>query len=138
MQRAAKAIGFDIGFLFQKDASFEEGLKTFRQKWPTAPATLEENLREVRRRWHTELANFRNTIVEHPGADRAQFGKFYNPNFAEAVFTGVWHTIVEILGILLELRLPAGVHVEWQPWNDPGPRWPKRFRWLLGTPPEKS
>jgi len=31
MQRAAKAMGFDTGFLFQKDRSFEDGLKSFRQ-----------------------------------------------------------------------------------------------------------
>lgn len=40
---------------------------------------------------------------------RAQFQKFYNPQFVEALFREVWHTIVEILGMLLELRLPSGV-----------------------------
>jgi hypothetical protein len=138
MQRAVKPMGFDIGFLFQKDAQFEKGLKVFRENNPTAPPTLEEFLREVRRLWHTELADFRNTIVQHPDADRAQFQKFYNPQFAEALFREVWHTIVEILGMLLELRLPAGVYLEWQGWNDPGPRWQKRFRWQLGTPPANT
>ena len=138
MQRGVKAMGFDIGFLFQKDAQFEKGLKAFRENNPTAPPVLEEFLREVRRLWHTELADFRNTIVQHPDADRAQFQKFYNPQFAEALFREVWHTIVEILGMLLELRLPAGVYLEWQGWNDPGPRWSKRFRWQLGTPPANT
>lgn len=49
MQRAVKAMGFDIGFLFQKDAKFEEGLKAFREANSTAPSALEEYLREVRR-----------------------------------------------------------------------------------------
>ena len=138
MQRAVMPMGFDFGFLFQKDAQFEKGLKVFREKNPTAPPTLEEFLREVRRLWHTELADFRNTIVQHPDAERAQFQKFYNPQFAEALFREVWHTIVEILGMLLELRLPAGVYLEWQGWNDPGPRWKKRFRWQLGTPPANT
>jgi len=135
MQRTAKAMGFDIGFLFQKDAQFEKGLKAFRENNPNSPPSLEEFLREVRRLWHTELADFRNTIVQHPDADRAQFQKFYNPLFAQALFREVWHTIVEIRGMLLELRLPSGVYLEWKGWNDPGPRWPKRFRWQLGTPP---
>lgn len=133
MQRAVKAMGFDIGFLFQKDAQFEKGLEAFRENNPTAPSALEQYLREVRRLWHTELADFRNTIVQHPGADRAQFQKFYNPQFAEELFREVWHTIVDILGMLLEFRLHPGVYLEWQSWNDPGPRWPKRFRWQLGT-----
>ena len=134
MQRAFKTMGFDIGFLFQKDARFEKGLKAFRKNDPAAPPALEEFLREVRRLWHTELADFRNTIVRHPDADRAQFQKFYNPQFAQALFREVSRTIVEILGMLLELRLPAGVYLEWQGWDDPGPRWPQRFRWQLGTP----
>jgi hypothetical protein len=138
MQRAVKTMGFDIGFLFQKDAQFETGLKAFRENTPTAPSALEGFLREVRRLWHTELADFRNTIVQHPDADRAQFQKFYNPQFAEALFREVWRTIVEILGMLLELRLPAGVYLEWQGWNDLGPRWQKRFRWQLGTPPANT
>jgi hypothetical protein len=137
-QQAAKAMGFDIGFLFQKDGLFEDGLIAFRGNYPTAPTALEEYLREARRRWQTELANFRNTIAQHPGSDRAQFQKFYEPKFAEAVFTEVWHTIVEILGMLLEFRLPPGMYMEWQAWNDPGPRWPRRFRWQLGTPPANT
>ncbi len=137
-QRAVKAMGFDIGFLFQKDAQFEKGLKLFRQNNLTAPPALEEFLREVRRLWHTELADFRNTVAQHPGADRAQFQKFYKPEFAEALFKEVWHTIVEILGALLELRLPPGMYLEWQAWNDPGPRWPKRFRWQVGMPPANT
>ena len=58
MQPAVKPMGFDIGFLFQKDAQFEKGFKVFRENNPTAPPTLEEFLREVRRLWHTELADF--------------------------------------------------------------------------------
>ena len=73
--------------------------------------------------WRTiaELADFRNTIVQRPDADRTQIQKFYNPQFVEALFREVWHTIVEILGMLRELRLPSGVYLEWQEWNDPGP-----------------
>jgi hypothetical protein len=134
MQHAAKAMGFDIGFLFQDDGKFEKGLKAFRENHLAAPVVLEEFLREVRGLWQTELANFRNTIVQHPDADRVQFKKFYDPQFAERVFTDVWHTIVEIIGLLLELRLVAGLCLEWQAWDDPGPRWPQRFRWKLPIP----
>jgi hypothetical protein len=138
MQRAAKAMGFNIGFLFKEDGNFEKGLKEFRDQVPSAPPALEEYLREARRLWQDDLANFRNTIAQHPGADLTQLQKFYDPEFAEALFREVWHAIVEILGMLLELRLPAGVYLEWQPWDDPGPRWPRRFRWQVGTPPVKT
>lgn len=135
MQQAAKAMGFEVGFIFQDDKKFESGLKVFRQSNPGAPAALEGYLQNARSQWQTDLANFRNTVVEHPeGADRSKFQKFYQLGFAEALFVEVWHTINEILAMLLELRLPATIHLEWQPWNDAGPKWPKRFRWQLSDP----
>jgi hypothetical protein len=138
MQQAAKDIGFEIGFLFQRDPSFENGLVGFRQKNSTAPGSLEDYLRNVRRSWHTDLANFRNTIIEHPSGDRSQFQKFYDPRFAENLFTEVWHTIVEILAMLLELRLPTRIHLEWQDRNAPEPRWEKRYRFVIDAPLPKS
>jgi hypothetical protein len=36
-QAAAKAIGYDIGFLFRPDAAFEKGCQEFGQKYPELP-----------------------------------------------------------------------------------------------------
>jgi len=36
-QAAAKPIGYEIGFLFQKDKPFEDGCKEFGQKYPELP-----------------------------------------------------------------------------------------------------
>ena len=44
MQNAAKEIGFDVGFLFQKDTLFEQGLVRFRAANPTAPSQMEAYL----------------------------------------------------------------------------------------------
>ena len=116
MQQAAKTMGFEIGFVFLDDKKFETGLKAFRQNNPPAPAALEGYLKNARAQWQTEFADFRNTVVEHPeNADRSKFQKFYQPNFAEALFVEVWHTINEILAMLLELRLPPMIYLEWQP-----------------------
>jgi hypothetical protein len=105
MQRTAKVMGFDVGFLFQKDKGFEDGLKVFREKNPAAAPVFEEYLRNVRRLWHTDLANFRNTIIEHPDGDRSQFGNFYEPQFAEALFAAVWSSLpVAMLRKLLIIR----------------------------------
>jgi hypothetical protein len=138
MKQAAKAMGFEIGFLFQDDKRFEAGSKAFRQNNPAAPAALEGYLEDARHQWQTDLADFRNTVIEHPGAARSKFQKFYQPNFAEALFVEVWHTINEILAMFLELRLPPGVFLEWQPWNETGPKWPKRFRWQTSIPLSKG
>jgi len=41
-QRAAEAMGFDIGFLYQKDTKFEEVLAKFRADWPALWPGFEE------------------------------------------------------------------------------------------------
>ena len=131
MQNAAKETGFDVGFLFQKETGFEQGLKKFREANPSASSTLEAYLRETRRLWQTDLADFRNNILEHVSEDRSKYEKFYRPEFAEKLFDAVWKTMIEILVMLLSLRLPEGVYVIEQDPNDPGPKWPKRFMWEI-------
>lgn len=135
MQNAAKEIGFDVGFLFQKDASFERGLVKFRAANPTAPPQFEAYLRETRRLWQSDLADFRNNILEHVSEDRAKYEKFYRPDFAEKLFEAVWKAIIEIIVLLLGFKLPEGIYVIEQDPSDPGPKWAKRFRWHVEREP---
>ena len=138
MQNAAKEIGFDVGFLFQKDTLFEQGLVQFRAANPTAPSQMEAYLRENRRLWQNDLADFRNNILEHVSDDRSQYERFYRPDFAEKLFDAVWKAIIEVLVFLLGFKLPEGVYVLEQDPADPGPKWPKRFRWHMERPPRQT
>lgn len=134
MQNAAKEMGFDIGFLFQKDGAFEKGLMKFRTENPSAPPQMEAYLRENRRLWQSDLADFRNTILEHVSDNRSKYEKFYRPDFAEKLFEAVWRAIIEIMVLLLGFKMPPGVYVIEQDPADPGPKWTKRFRWEIERP----
>lgn len=129
MQETVKLMGHNIGFLFQNEKDFREGLIEFRRANPTARAGFEKFLEETRDEWQNELARFRNTWVEHQTGDRKQFQKFYDPKYAERLFDTVWHTIADILPVLLELHLPHGTRLIEQHPDDPGPRWGQRFRY---------
>jgi hypothetical protein len=132
MQRAAEAMNFDLGFLFQNDQKFAAGLKTFRELNPSARPLLEAYLREARTGWQNELADFRNRVLEHvEDCEREKFQKFYVAEFAEQLFDAVWRTIVNILAMLLELRFPPGTCLVEQGPSDPGPKWPKRFHFHI-------
>lgn len=129
-QRAAEAMGFDIGFLYQKDTKFEEGVKNFRSDWPALLRGVEEFLKQTRIEWQNQFSTFRNSFVEHQKGERKDFKKFYDNGVVEKLFESVWGTIVDILVILMSLKLPPGVHLVV---NDPkvhGP-WPRRFRWII-------
>lgn len=132
MQHAVKLMGFEIGFLFKDEKEFQKGLKAFRNSNPLLGALhsgFEKFLEHTRERWQNELSSFRNTWVEHQAGDGKKFRKFYTPAYAEALFDATWRTIADILPFLLEVHLPHGICLAEQPPDDPGPRWPIRFRY---------
>ncbi len=132
-QRAGKAMGFNIGFLYQEEQGFEEGLKKFRVDWPGVQGEFEHFVRENRSKWQSELRAFRNGFLEHQQGDRMEFRKFYDASFVETLFNMVWGAIVDLLVILMSLKLPPRVHIVVNDEKIHGP-WPNRFRWIIEGP----
>lgn len=128
-ERAARSMGFKIGFLFDNEKKFREGLKEVRTLNPRLRCGFEKLLEETRDKWQNDLAKFRNKFLEHQHIDRSRFGRFYKPENAEALFEAVWRTIADILPILLEIHLNEGWSLVEQSPDDPAPRWPQRFRY---------
>ncbi|HEX8815576.1 MAG TPA: hypothetical protein VF753_08755 [Terriglobales bacterium] len=128
-EKVARLMGFKIGFLFDNDKKFRDGLKEFREQNPRLRQGFEKLLQDLRSEWQNDLAKFRNTWLEHQTSDPRKFQKFYTPEYAEFLFNSVWRAIVDILPNLLELRLGDGWLLIEQDPNDPGPRWPGRFRY---------
>ena len=129
-QRAAKAMGFEIGFLFQNEKIFEEGLKQFRNEHPSVVQQFEEYLRANRNDWQNGLAKFRNGFLEHQQGKRQDFIRYYQPVTAENLFFVTFRTIGDILVALMNLRLPPRICiVEHNPASDPA--WPNRFRFFI-------
>jgi hypothetical protein len=129
-QRAAAEMGFEIGFLYQKDTKFEEGLKKFRAEWPGLPAEFENWTRQTRKEWQNEFSKFRNGFVEHREGERMDFRMFYDNAFVEQLFESAWGMIVNLLVILMSLKLPPRVHIALNDEKIHGP-WPNRFRWVV-------
>lgn len=130
-QRAASAMGFDIGFLFQKETKFEEGLKVFRAAFPAAPPSLEGYFREVRDLWQNDLARFRNEFLEHQKGSRQEHLKFYDPNYVNSLFDAVPRIIGDVLVLLMNLRMPPRCHIVEHDDKIDGPGWPNRFRFVI-------
>ena len=125
-QHAASAAGFNIGFLFTSDKEFAKGLKEFQRNHPDVRTELGKSLEEARDRWQNELAKFRNTFLEHQDSDSKQFAEFYQLKYIERLFEEVWNTIVDLLAVLLESRLPYGTKLA-LPDLKKNPKWPNRF-----------
>jgi hypothetical protein len=70
LQLAVKSLGFEIGFLFQEDKAFKDGVGKFRNSHPLLAAKLRQDyenfLADNRNGWQAKLKEFRNDGVEHP------------------------------------------------------------------------
>src|SRR5581483_4167724 len=75
--KAVLLLGFDIGFLFQKEADFEKGLPKFVSSHPSLILDVPEFLRRQRTNWQRAFSSFRNDFLEHRKADIADFADFY-------------------------------------------------------------
>jgi hypothetical protein len=129
MQNAVRLMDFDIDFLFQDDVKFRNGLAAFRRANPELNDNFEKLPEWARSGWQNDLSKFRNSVLEHQGGDRKDFGWFYEPENAEALFNVVWRTIAGQLPMLLELRLGDGIRLIEQDPDDRAPRWPQRFQY---------
>ena len=79
MQKAAKMMEPEIGFLFQKDAQFETGLAAWDKKRPGAEKALGGYLRKQRVDWQNDLADFRNYFEHKDETDPAVYAGRYDP-----------------------------------------------------------
>jgi hypothetical protein len=121
-------LGYDIGFLWGSDKTFESGATAFAAAHPEVDAGLLEMMRTDRRKWQNDLALFRNEHLEHQRpVDRELLARFYRSDSAETAFENVWHAIEDITVQLLVPYLPPGIALVEIPEDERDPVVPRRF-----------
>jgi hypothetical protein len=122
------ALGYDIGFLWGADKTFDAGATAFAAAHPEVDARLIEMMRNDRREWQNDLALFRNEHLEHQRpVDRELLARFYRPDSADTAFENVWQAIEDITVQLLVSYLPTGVELVEIPEEQRDPVVPRRF-----------
>jgi hypothetical protein len=127
LPQATEQLGFKIGFLFQKDAKFEEGLLAFRDAYPAVSPELLKLFRFQRSGWQGQLARFRNEYVEHRQLTLADVRKFYGPREAENFFEAAWTSAEDILVALIASKLAPNLAIHEIPESERNPARPDRF-----------
>ena len=124
-QAAAKAIGYEIGFLFQQDAAFEKGCQEFGQKYPELPK-FGEWVKNVRISTEKLIA-IRNNFLEHQSYPRGEFMDYYKPDVAQALFDCAWQEAEGMLAVFISQRFPPNIKLRIIPEKDRDPSLPKKF-----------
>lgn len=142
-QKAGRAAGKDIGFLFQKQDAFEKGLEILKHCDPTLATYLEE----TRSRWSERLINARNAL-DHGGwtlpktryearngsqivAHQPMIDGTPAVEFVTRMFDRLSCFLEEFLAHCFQARLPAGAEISEVPLLSRDPQAPQRFRLTL-------
>lgn len=136
MAGVAQLMGYDIGFLFQRDRLFGEGCADFLRANPGVNPELIRLMEFNRTNWQRELATFRNDYLEHQKIKAKDIASFYSLERAEMLFKDVWTSIEEILVLLMAAKLPPGIGLREIPEAERDPGSPKRFGWVWVNPPQ--
>jgi hypothetical protein len=136
MPKVAALLGYDIGFLFQRDGKFKTGLEAFvAENRDHLLLDVAEFMPRQRDGWQEELKTFRNEYLEHRDADvAAQVEKFYEPAWAEKVFVHAWRTAAELIVFLLETRFPPQASIKHRTAERQFPNHPRLYEVYLCDP----
>jgi hypothetical protein len=133
-QEAVQLVGFNIGFLFQNDATFEKGLAKFVSKYPSLIMDVSEVLKRQRTNWQQALSSFRNDFLEHRKKDRDDFAAFYQPRTAEMLFDHAWRTMAELFPVFIEARFAPMWSIMEIPKEERDPKHMRRWRFFQCEP----
>jgi hypothetical protein len=130
MQRTAKFMGFEIGFMFQSDKVFEKGILGFKKAYPNVHADVIDAMRKNRIGWQNAVARFRNDYAEHQTIFEKDVEELRSLKSAEICFNNCWTAIERILGELICSKLYRWAGIEEIPESERDQSMPKRFRIL--------
>jgi hypothetical protein len=141
MQEVIKTLGIDIGFLFQKQSSFEDGIRILEKYDHHLAAYLGET-----RRWSELLINSRNAI-EHEGwilpkvmytevsgtisAHEPEISGQKVSDFVRIIIDRLICFVEEVTAYCLAARMPEGISVTEIQLSQREPDIPKRFQLTL-------
>ena len=134
MPKVAGLLGFDIGFQFQKDTTFENGIAKFNEKHPSLIMDIPGVLRRQRVNWQKGLSEFRNDFLEHRKQDIGAFESYYRPETAEMLFDHAWRTMADLFPVFIEARFPPTWSIKEIPLAERYPKRPRRFQFFQCEP----
>jgi hypothetical protein len=132
-----KALGLDLGFLFQNDAKFEKRAAELVAARPEL-ADLVDVMRRDRADFQNKLAQYRNTYLEHRGEqpDPNMLASFHRLDSAETMFENVWQAIEDYVALYVIANLPPTIQLVEILEEERDPARPSRFRFGLPNAPD--
>jgi hypothetical protein len=131
-QGAMRALGLDIGFLFQADSNFEKRATELISERPEL-ADVVSLMRRDRTDFQNALSKYRNDYLEHRVAepDAKMIAAFHGLDSAEATFENVWQAMEDYVALYVIANLPPEIQVVEIPEAERDPSRPTRFGFAI-------
>ena len=128
MQIVFKNSQFNIGFLFQKDDQFEQGLEKLKLNFPSLTENFFNFITENRNTWQKDIAMIRNDFSQHKKIDPEIAKKYFTPENADTIFNNIWIAVERIILNFLVLEFPSnGLKIVEIPKQERDPKMPKKY-----------
>lgn len=127
-QKALRALGYELGFVWQSDQRFEAGVAELVAQRPEF-GELMGLIGRYRDEFQSALASYRNDYIEHrKDLDPRTLATFHSLDAAEGAFERVWRAIEVIVAGLVAAELPPRLAIVEIPESQRDPGRPERFR----------
>ncbi|MFC1656410.1 hypothetical protein ACFL14_00370 [Patescibacteria group bacterium] len=127
-QTTCQKIGYDIGFLFEKNLKFEKDSIEFIKQHPEIPDDFRKILKIDRKIWQNGFADFRNQYIEHKQISHSIKNVYYKLDMLESIFNNVWQAIEDSLAFFINVKLLQPYVLEEIPEKIRDKSCPKRFK----------
>jgi hypothetical protein len=126
-QKLMGTLGYDVGFVFDKDSKFETRATEFLAQHPDIDASLVDRVRNDRAGWQKALADYRNDGEHNTTVPLFNGHPMHDQRSAEVIFSNVWHEIEDIFIACMVEEFGKQLTIFEIPKADRDPRCPKKY-----------
>lgn len=127
-QELMKLLGYDIGFIFDKDAKFDQLAVAFMAAHPGATPHLIERIKEDKNTWQKALYTYRNDGEHNIKEPTFNGHPMHSLENAEVIFSNTWHAIEDVFVHCMEEEFGKQLTIFEIPKEDRDQGIPKKYK----------
>ena len=101
-QKLMQTLGFDVGFIFQKDEKLDQLAAVFLAAHPGVDPELIDRIREDKVGWHLALRTHRDDGEHNTDGPTLGDNPLHNLEGAEIIFSNTWHAMEDVFVCSME------------------------------------
>lgn len=127
-QELMKLLGYEIGFIFDKDAKFDKQAVAFLVSHPEVDAQLMKSIKDDKNSWQKALYTYRNDGEHNIKVPTFNGHPMHSLNNAEIIFSNTWHAIEDVFVCCMQEEFGKQLTIFEIPKEDRDQAIPKKYK----------